>query len=221
MLIPERPEGPSRDGWKSYCLEIIAAPRMRAGATWAAFAAPLLLYISFAFRYSLNVPVHDDYGAALEFLNRFAATGSWIEKAALIFSQHNEHRIVLDRLVFLAQHLLFGRIDFRLSILAGNLGWMLTVGMLLVYAARKTRLPIAWLAPLPALLFSLTHYENTFMAMGSLQNYWSMAFALGCLIAIAETRTVSACVLFPLSLFTSGGAIVLLPLGIGFLLLRR
>src|SRR4051812_9853370 len=100
---------------------------------WSAFAVPLLAYAWMVWKFAVDVPVLDDYDAALGFLNAFIGTSGFRAKAALILSQHNEHRIVLDRLVFLGQYLILGKIDFRISILIGNMGWVLAALLILGY----------------------------------------------------------------------------------------
>ena len=189
--------------------------------SWILLAAPFVIYSLCIVRYATNVPFQDDYDAALDFANTFLHLHKPLEQIALLFSQHNEHRIVLDRVVFLSSYYLVHAVNFKLSILIGNLGWILTPAMLVAYFHKKCHLSLAHLLPIPYLLLSFTHWENMFFAMAAIQNYWFIFFSLAFIICLSEHKPLWFCTLFPIALFTSGGGIVLYPLGNLFLVLRR
>jgi hypothetical protein len=60
-----------------------------------------------------------------------------------------------------------------------------------------------------------------FFAMTAITNYWFVFFALAFLICLSRGKLLLFCALFPLALFTSGGGVVLYPLGNLFLLLQK
>jgi len=193
------------------------------GGTWVAtgkkavvlflLAVPFLAYVLCLQRLAVNIPFEDDYDAVLRFMLEFLRAGSWGEKLTLLFSQHNEHRLVFDRLIFLASYYLFGELNFVYFIAIGNLGWLLTVVLLIRYSRKRYGLSLAAILPIPYLLLAFTHFENMFFAMASLSNYWFFLFSLTFIICLVEERPAACCLLFPIALFTSGGGVVLYPLG--------
>ena len=118
------------------------------------------------------------------------------EKISLLFSQHNEHRIVFDRIVFLCHYYLFHEINFKVYIVFGNLGWILTTVMMVRYVQKNFQLPLTHLLPIPYLLLSFTHLENMFFAMAAIQNYWFVFFAVAFLMCLSMDKTFLLCALF-------------------------
>ncbi|MFT4033846.1 MAG: hypothetical protein QM669_15640, partial [Siphonobacter sp.] len=69
--------------------------------------------------YIADVPYHDDHRWGIYFLNRLYETHGFFQKARLFFSPHNEHRLVLTRLVlWLDQSIHFKTIGFGTTLLA-------------------------------------------------------------------------------------------------------
>lgn len=175
---------------------------------------PFAVYLYYVLRYSTNVPIADDYDAVLGFLHSFFQAGSPGEKLSLLFEQHNEHRIVFDRIVFLVQYLILGRVDFWQLTLFGNLGWIATVIVSVVIAKRDLHLSPLALLPIPYLLLAFAHVENMYFAMASIQNYWAVLFSMLFLVCLVRPkRFFYAVALFPIALYTSGGGAVLYILG--------
>lgn len=187
---------------------------------WIILFIPFLIYGLFIFRYAVNIPYYDDYDVILNFMNTFVQTGTVMEKISLFFLQHNEHRIVFDRIITLCYYYLFDEIDFKSLIIFGNLGWVLTVSMLMVYL-KKSSSSLYCLIPIPYFLLSFSHWENMFFAMAAIQNYWFIFFTIAFLISLSKNKITLSCVFFIMALLTSGGWVVLYPLGNLFLVLRR
>jgi hypothetical protein len=174
---------------------------------------PLALYSWQVFQYAVNVPFWDDY-SILSFVNQFLEVETVGERLKLLFAQHNEHRLVFDRIVFLVQY-------FRWLIIFGDLGWILAV-ILLVYGVKKVfHLPWLYTVPVPYILLTVTHWEAMFFATPSLQFYFSMLFSIGLFLCLSLGKYAHSAILFPVILFTSGSGIVLHPLGNAFLFLRK
>ncbi len=187
---------------------------------WALFVIPFAVYFYIVFRYSLNIPIADDYDAALDFLNKFIQVQTLTEKITLLFSQHNEHRIVSTRIAFLIQYYLFQEINFKLSIVVGNIGWIFTVLTLVAYFQRSFNLSIDYLLPIPYLLLSFTHWEIMLTSV-ALPNYWVLFMSILFLICLTSNRLFFVCMLFPITLFTFGSGVVLYPLGNLFFVIQK
>ena len=69
------------------------------------------------------MPYRDDYDAIFGFLNQYPDL-HFPQNFLFLFSQNNEHRIVLDNLISLSMVTLTGSFHF---IWIGNLGWLLII----------------------------------------------------------------------------------------------
>lgn len=183
---------------------------------------PVVAYFGWLAIYAVNVPLFDDH-ALRNFLVFYQAADSLSEKFALVFSQHNEHRIGYDRLVVLLQFWLTGEIDFVGMMVVGNLS---LVGILWVfYRIFEQTGRSSWaLVPVPYLLFSLALHENTFWGMAALQNFTVVFFVLLSIFHLTNSgtrRLLWACLSAVAAVYTSGNGFLLLPIGVGLLALQR
>jgi hypothetical protein len=64
---------------------------------WITWVVMLLGVLTFVAKYATNVPLHDDWDGLVPVLN-----GDQPVTAAWLWSQHNEHRVPLPRLLLLA-----------------------------------------------------------------------------------------------------------------------
>lgn len=184
-------------------------------------ALPFMIFAFYTLRNAINVPMWDDYDAILAFLNSFITSATLKGKIGLIFQQHNEHRMILDKFFVLMQYFISGKVDFSGLILIGNSGYILLVSLIIIQL-RKIGLTLFQLIPVPYLLFSFTHYENMFFATPSIQYYWSALFAFIFFIFLVDQRKlVLTCLLYGATVFTMGGGLILFPLGMIFLFLRK
>lgn len=138
------------------------------------FLSLIPLYRLFALvnDFARNVPYMDDWDAILVFLSKWTDAHTFTEKLALLFSQHNEHRILSSRLVYVLWHSLFGEIDFVKFIYIANFQLLVIAGLLIYFA--KKFVPRYW--GIMALLISFcvfdpSSYENSGFAMAGMQNY--------------------------------------------------
>ena len=83
----------------------------------------LILYCTAIFRFAANFPTGDDYDAILNFLNQFSEL-DLKQQILSILSQHNEHRIALNKIISLVILKFSGQINFVQLIWIGNLGWL-------------------------------------------------------------------------------------------------
>jgi hypothetical protein len=178
-----------------------------------------MLYMWAVLRYTSYLPYGDDYDAVLNFLNNFC-TSDIAEKAKLLFSQHNEHRIVFNRILELLQLKLFGEINFLYLVLIGNFGWFLVIYFLWRYAKSKN-LSFIEFTPVIIFLLAFTHYELMTWGMASIQQYYQILFSLIAIYFLVNEKLFYALGMMILSIFTGGGWIVLIPLFILYMILHR
>jgi len=196
-------------------------------------ALPVLLYFLLFARFAVNIPFGDDY-AVLSFVLNF--TNPHVPaKAPLLFSQHNEHRIVTLRMVLLLFYRAFHRIDFVLIALLGNLGLL---GITALFSrmpapqtlARADPFSPSWAAaavilPPSYLIFQLQHYEILNWAMCAFTNVFVLLFSFLSLYLLTRFDTVRAFVLAIgfsiLAAYTNGNGVFVFFIGFAVLLLRR
>jgi len=178
-----------------------------------------MLYIWAVLRYTSYLPYWDDYDAVLRFLNNFYDSDI-SEKVKLFFSQHNEHRIVFNRIVELLQLKLFGEINFLYLVLIGNVGWFLVIYLLWRYA-KSENISFIYFSPVLIVLLAFSHNELMTWAMASIQQYYQILFSLISIYFLVNKKLFYALGAMILSIFTGGGGIVLIPLFVVYMILHR
>ena len=179
----------------------------------------ITFYLFAIFKYSFNAPHGDDYDAILYFLNQFAVQ-NYEDKVLLVLSQHNEHRIVLDRLITISSWKIFGQVNFTYLIWIGNLGWFLVIWIFWKWAKSK-QVTFIEFAPIIICLLTFCHYELMTWAMASLQQYYQILFAICCLFFLTSNRNYWALFFFTLATYTGGGGIILGPTIILYYLISK
>jgi len=187
---------------------------------------PVATFYGFFFRYTVNAPVNDDYPAVLQFLNSYVTAGSLHEKLTLIFSQHNEHRIVYDRIWTLISYKLNKNVNFNFLSLIGNLS-LLGIAAIFFWKFRKMNKTAFLFIPVTILLFNLCSWENVIYSMTSLSNFTVHFFMLLSLVFLASStrentgKVLIAVLFFFAAMMTQGGALMLVPVSILILLYKR
>jgi hypothetical protein len=179
-----------------------------------------LLYCASIMVFSVNVPVGDDY-STLGFLNEFQAADGIGNKLQLLFSFHNEHRIVVTRLIMLLCTKINGSLDFRMLNLIGNSALLIT----LIVIGRMLRLsetPLKW-----ALLFLIVLQPQPlklmFYPMAGVQAYFGLLFSfLYLYYSLKDSIRWHLTLLFYLfAVLTTGSGIFLVIIGIPILLCKK
>lgn len=164
--------------------------------------------------YALNIPKWDDH-ALKAFLIEYIQAPGWAEKWQAIFRQHNEHRISVTRLVALLDYSIFGSLNFRRLMLYGNLSMVGVVALWWVLLHHNKK-PFYALIPVPFIWLTLSHYENMYWGMASVQNFGVVVlsvWALYCCISRSRTLFIISLVLAALACLTSGNGLMVLPIG--------
>jgi hypothetical protein len=138
---------------------------------------PLVIYIAAVLIFSINMPFGDDYDAVLGFLNKFVTGNSLSEKIWFLFSQHNEHRIVFNRIIELMQYCIMGKANFYVLSIIGNLGWVLS--FFVIYKLYKKKCNnYKYLLPISIMFFSFLTHTLMSWSMASIQQYFQVLFLL-------------------------------------------
>ncbi len=189
---------------------------------WGVVLIPVVVHFWVLSRFGISIPKWDDH-ALRNFLVSFNQANSWIEKLRLLFAQHNEHRIVYDRLITLLFYQISGEINFVWLMAWGSLS---LVGILVLFyqLIRRAGLPLSVFLPLPFLLLTLQHHENTLWGMAALQNFSVVFFGLLTFFYLAENIKRSfgwACFWAMAALCTSGNGVLVWAVGLVLLGLQK
>jgi len=198
----------------------ISRIRSRMNGMFALAAIAPLLYYASIIAFSVNVPVGDDY-SMLGFLNDFQAASGIGNKLQLLFSFHNEHRIVITRLIMLLCVKVTGSLDFRTLNLIGNFALLLTlivIGSMLRLRDDKLKWALLFLIALQTQPLKLMFYP-----MAGVQAYFGLLFSFLYLhFSLKDSNWwYSAILFYVLSVLTTGSGIFLVVLGVPILLYRK
>lgn len=185
--------------------------------------------------YATNVPKWDDHVLRF-FLFALDEETSFSGKIYQFVKQHNEHRIVYDRLIAWLDYHLTGKLNFVHLMFVGNLSLM---GLLAVFGRVLSpsagvpdgsfvrgrgvnwQVGLIYLPPVAFLLLNLSHWENMFWGMAALQNFTVMLWVFLAIYVLAYTqKTGLALVLALAATLTSGNGLLVWPVGFGMLLLQ-
>ncbi|MFH0989505.1 MAG: hypothetical protein V1799_05745 [bacterium] len=190
-------------------------PKLIAAGAVLLLALPVVVYTRLVFLYMVNIPFHDDYEIILDFMNKYLQADTLGEKLSLLFSQHNEHRMVFGRIVALVQYSLRQEISLNDSLLIGNLGWICAIAIIMIVAQKHYRLTLVQLLPIPFILLIPTHWETMVFASAA-ANYWVIVFSLVFILCVVHDRFVGACLFYLAALLTFGNGLLLGLLGLWF-----
>ncbi|MDR6193991.1 hypothetical protein [Siphonobacter sp. SORGH_AS_0500] len=186
---------------------------------------PILLFFYTFFSYVSNIPFQDDYDALLEPVTAFKNMPhfSWNEFVKIIWTQDDERRIVLDRVIALLIYAVHGSLDLRIQMFVGLLS---IIGLLYFFYTiiKGAQLPAILLLCCALLLFHIQYYEAIFWGMIPLQHIIVYFFAIGTfynLYSPTPVRIITAVLMGILAIFSDVSGTFVLPAGIAVLILQR
>jgi hypothetical protein len=166
---------------------------------WATWALLLVLDLGFVARYGADAPVWDDFDVVPVAIGERPLTVSWL------WSQHNEHRVPLPRLVWLASyHLSAG--DFRAGMVCSVVAMSLAAAGLLAVAGALRGGTAYSDAFFPLALLHWGHHATFLWS-------WEIVFALSTVFACVLLTSIATVAARDLRGATAAGAcLALLPL---------
>jgi len=175
---------------------------------------PVVLYLGVWDYYAINIPKWDDHPLK-QFIFDFSHATNWSQRITALFKQHNEHRIVLTRLVTWTDFWIFGSLNYRHLMFVGN---VLLIGLLPLWhiILKKNKKPLFALLPVPFLWLSLAQWENMYWGMAAVQNFGVVTLALWTIYLCASSKNLLFALSIPLAVltvFTSPNGLFVLPIG--------
>ena len=126
-------------------------------ATFLILFPVIVFYLVFQ-KYAVNIPHWDDF-AIRNTLAQMLETDSFSEKLKLLFSQHNEHRILLTRLSAWFVYLLQGTLNLKSLMF---IGFLALVGLLVIFfqVSKKYKSPLLAFVPVSFILFNIGLFDG-------------------------------------------------------------
>lgn len=191
---------------------------------WVVGVIPFFICFWAELRYTVNMPYWDDYDSVLNWLWDFLHSTSFSKRLSLLLRQHNEHRIVFDRIIELFEFHCLGAVNFIYLDLFGFIG-LLSLVFLLVVLGKRSGLSGWALVPIPFFMLSLSQHGLIAFAMASIQVYWALVFSF--LSFLFATKTFNyeylliAFLFGVIASFTSAGGLIGLPVVFLYYLANR
>ncbi len=180
--------------------------------------APILWYFYLLDLLAINIPKWDDHGLRA-FIMRFQEAQSIPQYVDAFWRQHNEHRIVYDRVVSIVDYTLTGHLNFVHLMWVGNLSLLFIV--LVWWKVFQKSAGLLYLLPIPFLIFNLSQWENMYWGMAALQNFGVIAWVMCCLYALAYQLPLGLSIsLAILTSITSTNGLLVWPIGLLILWLQ-
>ena len=173
---------------------------------------PVIGYLIYAWYNSSPLFLADDFHLLKTILWAKQEASIW-GKFMLLYDQHNEHRIIVPRLLTYINYLLNGHINWPGLILFGNLLWVSILYLLWRIFESFGRKPWMFL-PVPFILLQPQYYDNVTWTISILQQ--SVIVAIYVLLAYLLSRKnyKKALLVCLVATFTHGNGILSFPLGI-------
>ncbi|WP_247235049.1 hypothetical protein [Telluribacter sp. SYSU D00476] len=187
-----------------------------------AILVPIFVYFWVFDFYAVNIPKWDDH-TLKEFLLKYSQATTWSERWAALAKQHNEHRIMLTRLVALVDFQIFGALNYVHLMLVGNI-MLLGVILLCWLILRANNKPFYTLLPIPFIWLTLASWENMYWGMAAIQNFGVVVLVLWVLylsVAPQFGYFIVSIILLGVTVVTSGNGLLVLPIGAVILFLAK
>ena len=179
-----------------------------------------LVYLLIIVIYAENIPFADDL-SVLASLYDIHHEPDWYLKYKTLFAFHNEHRIVIPRLItILIYHIQGQMIDIIWWIVPGNI--LLFLVLYLYFKAEFTHYRIKLFIPVLLFVLQPMHYELMYWGMAALQNIGVIALSTIVFYQLTfKTNKFLPVFIAILTVFTSANGVFVFLIGIPLLFYKR
>ncbi len=176
-------------------------------------------YFHFLHTHAINVPLADDIYDVLEVILDTGAAEGMREQLSILFAQHNDHRTLSSRLLYLAVYALSGEINFRGLVFIANLA---LPGFLALYWLALRRHPRGWwlVATAALCLCNLRSYGITLWSMAAFAYHFVFLYGFLAIYALHRATLpgfAAAVLLATLSTFTLASGQITWLVGLAFI----
>jgi hypothetical protein len=177
----------------------------------------ITLYSLVIYKHAINIPKWDDFPEILQFLDRWLSAETASGKFSAFVSQTNEHILLVNHLIILAQYYLIGHINFAWLIYIGNIFYIGSALILWLFFKEHAERAFCF-AVLMLCGVTFYSYDSTLWAMTAISNQAVIFFSFLAIYAVSERKNISIIMLLSvLAAFSqSNGLIILFVIGIYF-----
>jgi hypothetical protein len=180
---------------------------------------PCVIYLSYAYINSGNLFFSDDFHL-LKTIVWMQEKDNLADTFRLLIQQHNEHRIIIPRLITLIDYKIEGFINWRSLVVLGSLLWV-SVIVFFWKAFREKPFPVWMFIPVSWILLQPQYYDNVTWSISILQQsviiFWFVLLSF----LLATRRYAWALPVVIIATFTHGNGIMGFLIGIVFLCWER
>jgi hypothetical protein len=191
-------------------------------ATWP-IAAVICVYYTIVFISSYNYPIADDF-YLVDFVTNITTSSDLTKSLALLYAQHNEHRIITTKLIFLLDYWSFGKLNFRHLIMIGNLFHLATFYIFIKHSPRQFDQRSYFAIFMACMIFQFGSAESMLWSMAAISNYLVLTLALFTLSLLSKDslRYFALAIVFSiLAVFTQGNGILIPFIAVIYLLSQK
>jgi hypothetical protein len=185
---------------------------------------PILVFYWVVVYMCVDAPFQDDIDALLEPSVLLRRAGiSFTESWNIIYTQDDERRIVMNRLVAWVLDKSFGYLDLRFMIVLGASS-LLAYTAVLWQVFRQAGFSLLFFVPIPWLLFNVQFFDAIFWSMIPLQHVAVFVWGFVAIFFLAKagrTALVLALIFAVFSIYSDVSGNFLLPVGILMLVVQR
>jgi hypothetical protein len=186
---------------------------------WFLIWIPILIFLGYAYSQSGSMFREDDFHL-LKTIVWMQDVDDVAQKFKLLIQQHNEHRIILPRLITWLDYTIQGSIHWKVLILIANILWVCVLWFFWK-AFRSANAEIWAFIPVPFLLLHPQYFDNINWAISILQQS-DIIFWYGLLVLLlTKKKWPWAMLVAVVATFTHGNGIFAFLLGILFCCLER
>jgi hypothetical protein len=175
---------------------------------------PFFIFFWAELRFDVNMPNWDDYDSVLNWLATFEKTYGVSRIIDMLFRQHNEHRILFDRLIELTELYSLKTVNFVYLDIFGALGLFLIV-LFILFLGKRSGLRAWMMIPIPFILLTFSQNNLISFSMASIQVYWAILFSFLSFFFVSKSSnfryTLVGFFFSTLASFTSAGGLIGFP----------
>jgi hypothetical protein len=180
---------------------------------WLLSAVFTVIYFYIVYRFSVNIPMDDDFPSLQNFLIRFIQADNIQEKIFLLLENGNGHRLLFMRLIVLLVYVACGKLNYSICIFIVNL-FLLGISVLLYKMIRSKDMNGLWMFLIVLLLFNGQNIGNSIVAQFGLTNIGSIFIAfLSIYLLLINHRIAFICglLLSLITIYSNGNGMLMIP----------
>ncbi len=204
---------------KSMFIKEVSSISMDKIILWTLSIIPCIVLGIFVYNYAINIPFWDDYDVVLRYLIDLYNASNFNELLEVLFQSHNEHRIVVQRIIVFLDHFFYGEVSFERFLFYA---YIVMITLLAILHASYKNL---FLLAIASLALCIPRVDLNFWTTSGLQNVGVLVFAFGAFKYIDLNTSYKnifiASVMALFSILTSASGVLTFIIGFFFMVVKN